>query len=63
MSRFNTLMHGEPSDVQDELCDQDADNGELRAALSNAMWRIGRLEKLVGNLERAIDNLLQDPNS
>jgi hypothetical protein len=55
MSRFNTLMHGEPGDVADELCDQDADNGELRAALSNAMLRIERLEKLVANLRKDIN--------
>ena len=65
-SRFNTLLHGEASDAADVLSG-DAQPGEhelileLRAALTNALRRIDRLEvrldseseRLEGQIERA----------
>lgn len=54
MSRFTTLAHGTPLDVVEELSDTDADNGELRAALINALLRIDALEKQVANLRKEL---------
>jgi hypothetical protein len=47
MGRFNTLYLGEPTDAAQELEDTDADNGELRAALINALNRIAKLEERI----------------
>ncbi len=65
-SRFNTLLHGEASDAADILSG-DTQPGErelileLRAALTNALRRVDRLEtrldaesaRLEGQIERA----------
>lgn len=51
MSRFNTLYLGEPIDAAQELEDNDADNGDLRAALINALRRIDQLERQVARLQ------------
>ena len=55
MARFNTLYLGEPTEAADELEDTDADNGELRAALINALRRIDRLERQVANLRKDLN--------
>lgn len=60
MSRFNTLYLGEPGDAADALEDTDADNGELRAALINALRRIDQLEKRVAQMSAATDGPIYD---
>lgn len=57
MSRFNTLLHGEPGDAADALEDQPASEQELRAALQNAFRRIEQLEQA---LERKVDKRWQE---
>jgi hypothetical protein len=51
MSRFNELYRGEPSTAADQLEDQEANEQELRAALINALRRIGQLEARIAKLE------------
>ena len=53
MSRFNVLLHGEAADAADELSIGAADEGELRAALTNALSRIDRLEKKLAEMADA----------
>ena len=52
MSRFSTLHQGEPAEVMAELEDLPANEQELRAALQNAMRRIGALEERIAQMER-----------
>jgi hypothetical protein len=53
MSRFNTLLHGEASEAADIMAgDHPPDTmPELRAALTNALNRIDRLEKQIEVLD------------
>ncbi len=55
MSRFNELYRGELPDAIAQLEDQEASEDELRAALINAMQRIGRLEARIEKLEKRSD--------
>lgn len=50
MSRFNVLMHGEPDEAANALGEDEADEGELRAAIVNALRRIALLERQVERL-------------
>lgn len=48
--KFTTLMYGEPEEVATLVSENTLDDGELRAALSNALTRIATLEKAVVEL-------------
>lgn len=52
MSRFNTLLLGEPERAAEEL-ENCANEDELRAALINALRRIAVLEQRFGNVSFA----------
>lgn len=51
--QFNELMHGEAATAASLCADRELDNGELRAALYNALMRIDRLEQDVMVLRNA----------
>lgn len=55
--RYNILLHGSALDAANELDGEDADNSQLRAALTNALTRISRLEARVGTLSDEVDAL------
>lgn len=60
MSAFNTLYHGTPDDAADLL---DGDNptkdpDDLRAALTNALRRIGQLERSLDLASKILDKVV-----
>lgn len=54
---FNTLRYGEANEVADWLGGYEADEGEIRAALCNALNRIQELERRVASLTAAANRL------
>jgi hypothetical protein len=60
MSRFNTLLHGEPRDVIVALEDEPADEQELRAALQNAFRMIETLHARIERMDRTLKSHLDN---